>query len=532
MKTLIHGGTLYDGSGDDPKKTDLLIQDGRIMAIGQGILCADAERIDAEGRAVTPGFVDIHRHCDAAPFTDADFGGIELAQGITTTVVGNCGLAPVPTTARWRDAAYDFIAPVVGAVPHNLRFESYSDYTAALQNMRLPINMGFLAAAGAIKIAVKGFAKTPYAPAELQEAAEYVRDAMEHGACGLSLGIMYQPECYSSPSENVVLARAAAEKGGILCTHIRGEGDSLVEAVQEAIDIADRAGIPLNISHFKATGVRNWHNKIFKAIDRIAAARARGQEVTADFYPYDGGSTTLLSLLPPSMLDEDNATSIAKLATAQGKQKLRQELRRHHPGWDNMVAGIGWERIVISSVTLPGHAAYQGMSVARLAQQKGYNEPEDFVADLLAEENGKVGIIVLSMSQQDVDTIACLPYTALISDSLYGGGGNPHPRLYGAFPKLLRGMVREQKLLTMQEAIHKMTAMPAARMGLHDRGRLARGMPADVLVFDMMKFRDNADYNDSRRLATGMELVMVNGRTVWKNGAPLPLKNGHLVLRA
>ena len=528
---LIQGGTVYDGSGGVPEQADVLIRDGVVADVGPALSCEGARIIDARGKAVTPGFVDIHRHCDIAPFTQPDFGRIELAQGITTTVVGNCGLAPVPTTDRWREETYDYIEPVMGAIPHALRFETYAGYTEALQKAGLPLNFGFLASAGAIKTAVKGFAKTPYSAAELERAAAYVREAMDAGACGLSLGIMYQPECYSTPGENAVLARAAAERDGVLCTHIRGEGDSLVESVREVIGIADRAGIRLNISHFKSTDVRNWRDTIFKATDCIEAARARGQEVTADFYPYDGGSTTLLSLLPPSLLEENMADTFARLSTTEGKRTFREELQKTHPKWDNMALSIGWERIVVSSVTLPRHAAYQGRSVAELAQREGYAEPADFAAELMAEESGKVGIIVLSMSPEDVETVARLPYTALISDALYGGG-NPHPRLYGSFPKFLREMVLEKKLMPMQTAIHKMTAMPADRAGLRDRGRIASGMPADVLVFDAAQFKDHAVYQDSRRLATGMDWVLMGGEPVWESGLVSSQRSGRVLRRS
>jgi N-acyl-D-aspartate/D-glutamate deacylase len=499
-----------------------LIEGDRIAAIGPHLSVRDAEIIDAKGCIVTPGFVDIHRHADAAAFLSSEFGETEHAQGITTTVVGNCGIAPVPyTRSQWREEWYRYIEPVIGPVPQDtqLPFECYDQYTAGLTKRSLPINMAFLAGAGAIKTAVKGFAKTPFTQDEMARAAAYVEAAMNAGALGLSFGIMYQPECYSTRAELIALARPAEKAGGVLCTHIRGEGDSLVDSVREMIEAAEAARIPLNISHFKATGIHNWRSMIFRAIELIEKARAKGQPVTADFYPYDGGSTTLLSLIPPSVLEDTTAALLVKLATPAGKELLRRELAQARSGWDNMAASIGWDRIIVSSVTAPQHHAYRGKSIGAIAREKNGADPADLVCDLLVGEEGRAGIIVLSMAQEDIDEIARLPWTALISDSLYGGGDHPHPRLNGAFPKFLREYVRERKVLTLEQAIHKMTAMPAQRLGIHGRGILTRGSYADVLVFDPQGFTDHADYLHPLDQAAGMDCVIVNGVIVRSNGA-------------
>jgi N-acyl-D-aspartate/D-glutamate deacylase len=489
-----------------------------------------AVTLDACGRAVTPGFIDIHRHCDAAAFCAPDFGEIELSQGITTTVVGNCGMAPVPCNPARRDEAYAYIEPVVGPIPGGLPFGDYPSYTRGLEKLGLPINLGFLAGAGAIKTAVKGFSKTPFTPGELAGAVNYIRQAMESGALGLSFGLMYQGECYSSPAELTALARTAAEYGGTLCTHIRGEGDSLVNSVREVIGVAGDAGIRLNISHFKATGIKNWGKGIYQAAECVEAARKRGQNVAADFYPYDGGATTVQSLLPPSLREDTAAETREKLAGPSGKEFLRREIYRDHPGWDNMAVGIGWDRVIVSSLALPEHGAYPGRSMESIAREEGYADPADLLCDLLVSEGGRVGIIVLSMAQDDIDYVCRLPWTAVISDALYGGG-SPHPRLYGAFPRIIREYVRERTLLTMEQAVHKMTAMPAERVGISGRGTLRPGCFADVLIFDPQNFMDCADYLHPRRKAVGMDTVVVNGTIAWRNGA-LCAKAGRPVYRA
>lgn len=516
MNILIQNGTVYDGGGGPPRQADVLIEDGLIRAVEPGIpasAAAPARLINAAGRVVTPGFVDIHRHADIACFTGENFGETERAQGITSAVVGNCGMSPVPAPENplWREELYRYIAPVVGAVTEGLPFASYGEYAAAMKARAFPLNIGFLAGAGAVKTAVKGFAKGPFTQTEMEKAQSLIEEAMRAGARGLSFGIMYQPECYSGLDELAGLARAAAKHGGVLTAHIRGEGDSLVRSVEEVIEVADRASLPLNISHFKATGIANWRSAIFQAIDRIEAARAKGQQVTADFYPYDGGSTTLLSLAPPSALENTTAELAAKLSGKNGVELLRRELGKKHAGWDNMALSIGWDRVIISSPSLPENEDCRGKSMARIVAERGLADEAELLAALIVSEGGQTGIIVLSMAEADIETVAALPWTCLISDSLYGGGSSPHPRLNGAFPKFLRVFVHEKKLLSMETAIAKMTAMPAARMGLQPRGLVRRGAPADLLVFDRARFIDKADYSNPLPLAEGMETVIING---------------------
>ena len=514
---IIRNGTVYDGSGNAPYQADVLADGGVIREIGRGIEApAGAQAIDAAGLAVTPGFVDIHRHADAAVFLSPDFRETELAQGITTAVMGNCGIAPVPCTPVYSDEYYRSIEPVIGKVPDGFeknRFETYEQFASGLKNLQTPLNLGFLAGAGAIKTAIKGFSKTPFTAQEMARAVRYIEEAMSNGALGLSLGLMYQGECYSSKEELVTMARAAGKAGGVLCAHIRGEGDSLVDSVQEVIDVAEEAGIALNISHFKATGKRNWRSAIFRAIDSIEAARAKGRPVTADFYPYTGGSTTLLSLLPPAFLEDTAGALLAKLGKSAGRAELRGALAKPHAGWDNMAESIGWERVIVSSVSKPENARYGGQSVAAIALEKGCGAV-DAVCDLLVSEEGRAGIIVMSMAQEDVDAVAQLPWTCLISDALYGGGASPHPRLNGAFPKFLRDYVVERKVLRMETAVAKMTSMPAARLGIGKRGILKAGNVADILVLDVNTFKDNADYARPSLKAKGIKQVIANGNPV------------------
>lgn len=517
MRTLIRNGVVYDGTGAPGFAADVLVQDDTIEAVAPELDAEADEVLDAAGMAVTPGFIDTHRHCDTAALTDPDFGRIETAQGLTTIIGGNCGLAPLPVRPETARQISDYIEPCLGPTPESMQMAHFPEYLDALDKTDKPLNIGSYVGIGTLRACVKGYGRAPFTPAELDWARGYISEAMQAGAVGLTTGIMYQPECYSSRKEFVSLVSAAAPYGRVLATHIRGEGDNLVPSVAEVIEIAKEAGVPLNISHFKVTGVKNWGKNILEAIDLIEKARAAGQDVTADFYPYDGGSTTLVSLLPPTLMKDTMAETLAALSTAQGRADARREIYADHPGWDNMVTAIGWERIVISSVTKPENRRFSNMNFAAAAKLAGYDEPTDFMCELLCDEDGKVGIILLSMDPKDVDTIAKLPWSMIISDSLYGISDCPHPRLYGSFPKVLRDFVRERGVLTLPQAIHKMTAMPAARLGLNDRGVIEVGRKADIAVFDPASIADHATYDNPKQLCTGLRATLINGKIAVEN---------------
>ena len=532
MKKIIRGGLICDGTGRDPFVGDVFIEDDRIAWVASkedddlGIIGAegrdykDAEIIDAAGMAVTPGFIDIHRHHDLAALFDPDFGRIEVAQGITLAVAGNCGLGGFPNGGLkdhpdWTKQQWDYIEPCLGKVPENCDIESFPGYLDALEQKDLRINTAAMLGAGAVTMAVKGFDPRPFTEEERKKAVSLVEEAMERGAAGLSFGIMYIPECYLTFEDRVALAKAAAIHNGTVCTHIRGEGDSLVPSIAEVIEICKTAGARLNVSHFKVTGVKNWGKGIVEAIKLIEAARAEGMQVTCDAYPYVGGATTALSLIPPSVIE---GKELSFLGTAEGCRKLAEEIYRKQPGWDNMVESIGFDRIVIGSVTLEKNRRFAGKTVTEAAREMGFTEPCDWFGPFVAEEEGKVGIILMSMSQDDVDMVLQLPYAAVISDSLYGGGDNPHPRLYGSFPRFIREYVVERGVVSIQEAIRKMTGDAAGRMRLKNYGLLQPGYMADINVFALNEIRDKATFTESKQLSEGIRYTLIAGDTVVADG--------------
>ncbi|WMJ87465.1 N-acyl-D-amino-acid deacylase family protein [Anaerocolumna sp. MB42-C2] len=529
MRTLIKNGLIYDGSGGSPYQKNILIEGNKIAAVTED-KDLDAENIiDASGLTVTPGFIDTHRHCDIDALYNPEFGTIEISQGLTTVIGGNCGLAPVPAPMAYRKDIFDYIEPCLGIAPEQMSMEYFSEYIKALEEKELPIQVGSYIGTGTLKAAIKGYGKTPFTRAEMEKAKAYIKEGMEAGAVGLSMGIMYQPECYSTRKEMTELISAAAPYGRPLACHIRGEGNNLVSSVKEIIEITREAEVPLNISHFKVTGVKNWGVTIDKAIGLIEEARNKGQDITVDFYPYCGGSTTLLSLLPPSVMEDSLVETLKKLSSKSGKETLIKELYKEHTGWDNMVTAIGWERILISSVTKESNRKFSGLKFNEAAVIAGYEEPGEFMCDLLIEEQGKVGIILLSMSQEDVDTVSKLPYSMVISDSLYGVSDCPHPRLYGSFPKIIREYVRERRVLTMEEAIKKMTYFPANRLSLKGRGRIKEGCYADINVFDAMNINDYAVYEDPKKLCSGFKTILVNGKIAVSDDTIISRINGSVI---
>jgi N-acyl-D-amino-acid deacylase len=314
----------------------------------------------------------------------------------------------------------------------------------------------------------------------------------------------------------------------MLSCHIRGEGDNLVDSIREICSISQEIDLRLNISHFKATGVKNWDRLIHEA---IAVLEKSGLDFSVDFYPYLGGSTTLLSLIPPTVVQESLAATLDWLARPAGQEQLRRELAKDQPGWDNLVAGIGWERVLLSSASSPENESWLGRSLAEIASARGV-DPVQALCDLLTSEQGNVTIITMAMAQADMETIARLPWSMLVSDALYGGSGKPHPRLYGAFAKVIRELVFEKKILSLEDAIYKMTGLPARRHGLARRGQIKPGFYADLNIFDPAEFIDRADYTSPRQLATGMRQVLVNGQTAYADDQrENKVKNGRVLMR-
>ncbi|NLG23837.1 MAG: amidohydrolase family protein [Clostridiales bacterium] len=527
--TLIRGGTLVDGTGDAPRRADVLVRGDRIERAAPRIEPGQSDEvIDAAGLVVCPGFVDIHRHLDVKLLTGWD-GAAELRQGVTAAVAGNCGLSLTPASADCADEQRALLAPVVGAIGDGLP-RAFPEYIAALAAARLPLNAGALIGTGAVRIFLKGFSNSPFTPRELDAAEGLIDSALCAGALGASMGIMYLPECHTTPAEYAKMLRPLGRHGRTLAAHIRGEGDHLVDSVREAIDIADRAGCALEISHFKSCGVDNWRREIHRAIDEIERARAAGRDVACDFYPYDGGSTALTTMLPPDFIGGGLKRALDWLGTPRGVDAFRRAAAQRYGQWDNFALSLGWDRIVISGVAADENRRFVGLTVSAAAERFGFADEIACAAHLMHTDAGRTAIINMSMCQDDIDAVARLPYSSVISDALYADAGAPHPRRMGAFPKVLREYVRERGVLTLPQAIRKMTSLPASRLGIAGRGLAAPGYFADLLAFDPAQFADNATYAHPTRPAEGLRLAMVNGRAAVRDDQPIGGAPGALLI--
>ncbi len=531
MDCIIRNGLVYTGKDEPPEKRDILIKGDLIIDTDAKLHASCVHTvIDASDCVVTPGFVDIHRHCDDQPMLNDRFGELESLQGITTVIAGNCGLAPVPFTKTSGKDVLNLIEPCLGNIPMSLVYEYYHDYSTAVSSVPQHLNFGYLAGTGAIKASIKGFSNAPYTDAEMAKAVAVLQEGLDAGAFGASLGIMYPPECYSTREEFIRLIKPVSSVGGLVCCHIRGEGDSLVSSIDEIIDIAKTSGNRLNISHLKATGIRNWKKSIYQAVQKIEKARTEGQNISADFYPYEGGSTTIQSLIPPCCIKGSVADTIIFLNSSAGRSLFCSSITRQFSYWDNMVESIGWNRIRICSSAGNQYRDLQGLDFEEAAD-KMHTTPADLACDLYIAEEGKVGIIVMSMDPEDVNYVARLPYVSVISDSLYGGGTVPHPRLYGAFPKFLREYAIDKKLIPLETAIYKMTLLPAEKIGLKNRGEIKAGNYADINVFKLKDFRDNATYENPCQPASGLKYCFINGETVVQNGRYLDAASGKFLTR-
>lgn len=517
-KILIKNGIIYDGTLETaPFLGDILLQGDRIQAVAPHIDCSEAHMIDAAGRAVTPGFIDVHRHADLAAFFD-DFGSVELSQGLTTIGMGVCGFSFAPYTEK-SEGLYPYVLSTHGPSADDSRYPTMVSYLEALHRIPLAVNVSTLQGLGAIRLAVKGYDPSPFTEQELAMARQYVLQAIDCGLRGFSTGLVYLPEVYTSTEELISMLTPCKGKNLLYMPHMRDEASRLVEAVDESIRIARSAEMALGISHFKALGPANWGGTLERAIEKIECARSEGMDVTVDFYPYHGTATTLASILPASFLTEDFSTILARITQPESVDRLRYCYQNPGPKDEIMDLDFRWRHAMISGVTLPENQRYLGKTIHECAQIAGYEDEYPFIASLLASENGSVSMVGLNISPEDIARIAKLPYSMVISDSLYNHTDTPHPRIFASFPHILRHYVQDTHTLSMQEAIHKMTQLPAQRMGYQQRGTLAVGNFADVLVFDPARIGDNATFDHGKRLSTGMDLVFVNGQLAWKDEA-------------
>ena len=525
LDILIQGGTVIDGTGRPGRRADVAIAGDRVQAVDL-LPGAKASRvIDASGHAVAPGFIDMHSHADfvlpGLPTADS-----KVHQGFTLEVVGNCGASPAPLTPARRQDIIDATGLAVPALAWD--WTTFRSYLDGLTRQRLSINVAPLVGHGTVRLLVMGPGDARPTADQRRAMAAEVRRAVDEGAIGLSTGLIYPPGVFADTDEIVDLARAAREGGGFYASHIRGESDTLLPAIAEALEVGRRAAIPVQISHLKAAGRMNWP-KMAQAIELIEAARAEGLDVTADMYPYPAGSTTLSALLAPWAHAGGREPLLARLADRIDRARIRGEL--DGPG---MARDAGWDGIVIAGC--PARPEYEGQTLARIAAGLGV-PPAEAVIEILSQSKGDADMVLFMMSEDNVALGLQQPWVMIGSDgegrATHGpyAAGKPHPRNYGTCPRFLGHYVRDRDLVPLAEAIRKMTSLPAAKLGLPDRGRLAPGAVADVVVFDPAAVVDAATFAEPHRYPRGMPWVLVNGQPVIENGGHTGNRPGRVLTR-
>ncbi len=513
---VIRNGHIIDGTGSPWYSGDIGIVNGRIAQIGV-LTDAPAKRtIDALGRVVAPGFIDMLGQSELSILVNPHLPS-KIFQGITTEITGEGG-SVAPMTKK-------LIAADRGGFSHykvKPDWLTFDAYFARLEKQGMGINLASYVGATQVRRVVLGDVNRAPSPEELEQMKTLVRESMQQGAVGLSTALQYAPAPYAKTEELIALAAEAAKFGGIYATHMRSEGDAIDDALDEAFRIGREAKIPVEIWHLKAAGKQNW-NRMPEIVSRIEAARASGIDVTADTYAYPAWFNSFSAFIPPWAHDGGDAKLVARLKDPEQRARIRKEMLTADSSWDNEWQEIpGPEAILVSVVQNPKLLPLQGKTIAQIAGEQK-KDPIDTICDLLIEDPG-MSVAVFAMSEKDISLALQQPWVSVDNDSQGTapdgllGKEHPHPRAYGTFPRILRKYVREEKLLTLPDAIRKFSALPAQRLRLTDRGVLKQGLWADIVVFDPEKIHDVATFENPNQLSEGMEYVLVNGIPVIESG--------------
>lgn len=512
---VILGGRVYDGLGQKGEGTqlDIGIKDGLIAALEKINSSRGRFIIDAQGLVVCPGFIDVHDHTDIGLLVNPKAES-HIRQGITTLVSGNCGGSPFPIGDEiFEEARTDMIEQY----DVELTWRDLKGFFSRLSEVGMAVNYATFVGHGSIRGAAMGFHDRPPKPDELEKMKALVTESIGAGALGLSTGLVYPPGCYAQPDEITALCRTVAFYNGIHATHMRDEGDLLLESMDETIEVARQTGIKLQISHFKIAYPRNW-DKIDAALLKLETAVKDGIDLYCDRYPYTAGSTGLASFNFPQWALQGTTTEIL---TKFKDPTLESKLRAHIKQREEQVGS--WDKVVVSSVFSEKNKKFEGRSILDCSQLTG-KDAFEFMRDLLIEEKGRVGQIIFSMKEDNLKKILAHPLVGIGCDGAaiapYGklSQGKPHPRHYGTFPRVLGKYIREEKLIPLAEMIRKMTSRPAERLGFKQRGSLQKGFHADIVIFDEATVADKATWQQPHQYPQGIKYVIVNGQPVIQQG--------------
>lgn len=520
---VINNARIIEGAGGPERTGSVGIRNGLIAEVRLDTDPQDAltgeETIDVGGQVLSPGFIDLHSHADFSLEANPD-AVTQITQGVTTLLAGNCGTSPFPINdVRALEAATSFLRPAL-----DWSWTDASGFAKTVQRSSPAVNLGLQVGHGALRIAAMGDSAREPSAEELANMCRMLRQSAEQGVRGFSTGLIYAPGAYANTSEVEALARIAAECGLVYSTHMRNETDDVLEAVAEALSVARRSGVRLEISHIKAMGPQN-HGKVRTALKMMADARAEGVDVTADVYPYSASSTTLTSRLPGWALDGGAPALLHRLADREHRQQLSAALAARFEG------EIDPAGIVIADLPPGKYTDWVGHSLVEIADAYE-STPHEVALDVLATHNAAVAIVNHAMNETDIEEALHDPHISVASDGWVmtaTGDGNPHPRSFGTFSRFLGEYVRNRGLLPLEEAIRKITSLPAARAGLSDRGIIAPGYAADIAVFDPATIKDRATYADPWQLSFGVAHVLVNGQFVVRDHEPTAARPGRIV---
>ncbi len=508
---LIKQATIIDGTGEPGWTGDVGLKNGRFTAIEPSIDTTDAGKtIEGSGLVIAPGFIDIHTHSDDYWLEDP-LSEIKLRQGVTLEVVGNCGTSLVPLEPATRDLALSDALSNIGKYDNSMEGFSFKDYRTLTEKKGLSSNIMGLIGHGTLRIAAMGFSDKVPDSDQMEHMKTLLDVAMAQGALGMSTGLIYAPGIFAKTPELVELSRVIAKRGGFYASHMRNEAEGILTAIDEVITIGEQARVPVQISHLKITGHRNW-GLADQVIEKLLNAREKGIDLTCDVYPYFSSRTSLTALIPPWAIEGGMESLVPRLQDTAQRKKVIRDIKYGIPGWEDMYHNAGWEKITISQVHSIENKEIEGKTVAEIAHERKM-DPFELILTLIEQDGNGVKIISETMNEGNVAAFLKLPFAMVGSDSGFSQG-KPHPRLYGAFPRVIRRFVRELKALTLEEAVHKMTGLTARRLKLQDAGLIKKGFRADAVLFDPQTFSDTATYDNPRRFPEGLRTVIVNGVVV------------------
>ncbi len=525
---VIRGGTLYDGSGGEGVVADLAISHDTIVAMGDLSGATGVLEVDAAGKAVAPGFINLMSWATETMIEDGRAMS-DILQGVTLEVMGEGdSMGPIPDSLKaWAQSQQ-------GDIKYEIEWSTLGEYLEYLVNRGVSPNVASFMGAATARVNILGFEDRDPSADELVAMQDLVRQAMEEGALGVASALIYAPGAYANTPELIALAQAGGEYGGIYISHLRSEGNQLLEAFEEFLTIATEAGVPGEIYHLKAAGEENW-SKMDEVIRRVEDARSQGLRITADMYTYTAGATGLDAAMPPWAQEGGPEAWYARLEDPELRPRIAREMVTPTDEWENlMLAAGGPENVLLVGFKQDSLKYLTGKSLAEVSQMRG-TAPEITAMDLVSQDQSRVGTVYFIMSEENVEKKIALPWVSFCSDAGAPAPegvfleSNPHPRAYGSFARLLGKYVREEGVISFGEAIRRLTALPADNLGIRKRGRLAQGFFADVVILDPATIADNATFQEPHQYATGVTHVFVNGHQVVKDGEHTGAKPGRVV---